>query len=213
MSGSPDIFFLMHSGFLLLLWLMGAAGLQLLPLGALSAVLLMSGFIAWRIAPLRAARLLRRVRVLLIAICVFFGGFTPGEALWAEFPALSPTREGVFFALEHVARLLTVVLWVALLLERLETMRLVAGLYALLWPLRIAGVPAERLAVRLLLVLRYVESAPAGAWRHWLESIDEPSGRREDDIRIARECLGWREGVIAIALCTLGLATVLGVYA
>lgn len=190
----------MHSGFLVLLWLVLAAGLQTVPLAGLSAVLLLSAVAAWRWAPQRAARLLRRVRILLAAICLFFGGFTPGEVVWLHFPDWSPTREGLLLAAEHAGRLATVVLWVALLLEHLSTERLVGGLYALLRPLAVMGVPAERLAVRLLLVLRYVESAPAGAWRRWLEWPSEAADGAEERIEIGREILGWRELAVTVVL-------------
>lgn len=194
----------MHSGFLVLLWLVLAAGLQLIPLSGLTAVLVLSVFAAWRWAPRRAARLLRRVRILLAAICLFFGGFTPGEAVWIDWPNWSPTREGLLLAAEHAGRLVTVVLWVALLLEHLSTERLVGGLYALLRPLAVLGLPAERLAVRLLLVLRYVESAPAGAWRRWLEWPAETADDGDERIRIARELLGWRELMVTMALAAAG---------
>ena len=202
----------MHSGFLVLLWLILAAGLQAVSLAGLSAVLLVSALAAWRWAPRRAARLLRRVRILLAAVCLFFGGFTPGEAVWVDFPTWSPTREGLLLAAEHAGRLTTVVLWVALLLEHLSTERLVGGLYALLRPLAVVGVPAERLAVRLLLVLRYVESAPAGAWRRWLEWPSDAAEDAEERIEIARELLGWREVVVAVLLGGAGVWLLAGVW-
>lgn len=202
----------MHSGFLLLLWMVGAAALQRLSPIELMVALVVSVAVAWRTAPARAGRLFRRVRILLIAICIFFAGLTPGEAIWPAFPSVSPSREGLLLAFEHGARLTTVVLWVALLLEHLPPERLIGGIYALLRPLAGAGLPSERLAVRLMLVLSYVESAPAGAWRHWLESSRE-DGEVQAAIGISRESLGWREGVLAAALCAIGLAGALGAWA
>lgn len=201
----------MHAGFLLALWLVAAAGLQTADLSSLLVVLVLSALAAWRWAPQRTARLLRRVRILLAAICLFFGGFTPGEALWIHAPDWSPSREGVVLAAEHAGRLAIVVVWVALLLQHLASERLVGGLYALLRPLAGFGVPAERLAVRLLLVLRYVETAPAGAWRHWLEWPSDAADGVGERIEIAREVLGWREALVALLLAGAGVWLVLGV--
>ena len=105
---------------------------------------------------------MRRIRELLIAITVLFAWFTPGEAALLDWPRLGPTREGLALAALHAGRLLAVVCAVGILLERLPLARLVGGLYALSRPLRLAGVDPERLALRLLLVLRYVDASPRG---------------------------------------------------
>lgn len=193
----------MHSGSVIVLWMACVVVLQVLspvPLAVAAGLCALAG---WRFAPSRSLKLLRRVRFLVLAILVLFAGFTPGEALVPALPEFSPSREGLVLAAEHVGRLVAVVLCVALLLEGLPVSRLVGGLHALLRPLGWLGLPTERLAVRLMLVLRYVESAPAAAWRDWLED-DGINGNGADRIVIAREALAWRD--LAALLLALGAA-------
>ncbi len=129
------------------------------------------------IAGARVRRLLRRIRFLLLVLVVLFAFFTPGEALLPVLGRLSPTREGVLLAAVHALRLLAVVMLVAVLLSKTGERELVSGLMVLARPLAACGLPVERLAVRLLLVLRYVESAPTGGWRALLsERGDELPG-------------------------------------
>lgn len=164
----------MHPVVVLILWLVAISLVQLLSAawlgGAVSACLL-AGLL---FAPQRMKRLIRRVRVLLLAIVVLFAWFTPGEAVIVDWPLLSPTSEGVSLALEHAGRLLAVVCCVALLLEALTPIRLVSGLRIACRPLAVIGVSPERLALRLLLVLHYVETAGGNAhdWRAWLVDDD-----------------------------------------
>ena len=117
------------------------------------------------IAGARVRRLLRRIRFLLLVLVVLFAFFTPGEALLPVLGRFGPTREGVLLAAVHALRLLAVVMLVAVLLAKTGERELVSGLMVLAKPLAACGLPVERLAVRLLLVLRYVESPPAGGWR------------------------------------------------
>ena len=195
----------MHSGLVLLLWLAAVAAVQILPPLALGVALAACALAAAVLARARTWRLVRRIRVLLIAITVLFAWFTPGEAALLDWPRLGPTREGLALAALHAGRLLAVVCAVGILLERLPLARLVGGLYALSRPLRLAGVDPERLALRLLLVLRYVDASPRGQgpvdWRHWLAD-ESPSDAAAEaaPVVLARERLGPGEGLLAGAL-------------
>lgn len=195
----------MHSGLVLLLWLAAVAAVQLLPPLALGVAVAACALAAAALARARTWRLVRRIRVLLIAITVLFAWFTPGEAALLDWPRLGPTREGLALAALHAGRLLAVVCAVGILLERLPLARLVGGLYALSRPLRLAGVDPERLALRLLLVLRYVDASPRGQgpvdWRHWLAD-ESPSDAAAEaaPVVLARERLGPGEGLLAGAL-------------
>lgn len=191
----------MHSGFLILTWAVAVLVLQALSGPLLALAVLAGALAAGFLAPRRARRLVKRVRFLVIAILVFFAGFTPGEALLPSLPGISPSREGVVFAVEHAGRLLGVVCCVAILLERLSVNRLVTGLYALLRPFECVGLPAKGLAVRLLLVMRYVESASPHGWRDWLR---DDSDAEVQAIRLGRERLGMMEaGVAAVGIAAL----------
>ena len=193
----------MHSGFVIALWMACVVVLQVMSPMVLSVAAGLCALAGWWFAPSRSLKLLRRVRFLILAILALFAGFTPGEALFSALPELSPSREGLMLAAEHVGRLVAVVLCVALLLEGLPVSRLVGGLHALLRPLGWLGLPTERLAVRLMLVLRYVESAPAAAWRDWLED-DGINGNGTDRIVFTREAFAWWD--LAALLVVLGVA-------
>lgn len=192
----------MHSGLILILWLAAVASIQLLVPAVLASVVSASLLAAMLWARARTLRLLRRVRVLLLAIAVLFAWFTPGEALFLDWPSLGPTREGALLAALHAGRLVAVVCAVGLLLERLSLQRLVGGLHALSRPLAVIGVSPERLALRLLLVLRYVEASPRGSgkvnWRDWL--VDEVDSPADEAVLLNRERLGAADGLIGVGV-------------
>lgn len=192
----------MHTGLLIAIWAAGVALLQLVSGGWLLFAVIACVLAASWVAPERCRRLIRRMRFLLLAIVVFFAGFTPGEALFPGWPGLSPSREGVLLAAQHAGRLVAVVCCVAILLERIPVDRLVSGLYALLRPIEFAGFPASRLAVRLLLVMRYVEAGSPHGWMSWL---DEPDGSSDEAIHVRRERFGARD-VAASVLCIVAAA-------
>lgn len=196
----------MHAGFLILCWMWAVGALQFLQPAALLLVVGVLALVALWSARLRTVRLLRRVRILLLAIVVLFAGFTPGEAVFVDWPALSPSREGVLQAMVHAGRLMAVVFCVALLLERLSSERLVGGLYALSRPLAVLGLPAERVAVRMLLVLRYVDSPRSHAWR---ELLHEPGVEENERFLLQRE----RLGVLEWGALGVGFAYLLWAYA
>lgn len=176
----------MHSGLLVFVWLAGVASLQFLDDFKLAVALVLSMLLAWLFARRRGLRLLRRVRYILIAIVVLFAGFTPGEAVFVDLPRLSPSREGLVLAFEHAARVMVVVMLVAVLLERMPPPRLVGALYALMRPFEGVGFPADRVAIRTLLVLRLVESEKPPRWDHWLS---DDGNDLHEPIEIAREAL------------------------
>jgi energy-coupling factor transporter transmembrane protein EcfT len=121
----------------------------------------------------RAWRLVRRIRVLLLVLLILFAFFTPGEALLPFLGGVSPTREGGVLAVLHCTQLLVVVLLVALLLELTDERSLVSGLMSLARPFAVTGLSVERMAVRMLLVFRYVEAPPPGGWRALLVGPDD----------------------------------------
>jgi len=201
--------FTMHTGLMILLWLCGVAALQFADETVLFVAVTVCAVAACRYAPARSRQLLKRVRYLLLAIVVLFAFFTPGQALFIDFPTISPSREGSRLAIDHIARILAVVFCVALLMQRLSPQRLVGGIYALLRPVGLFGVSAERIAVRILLTLNEVETDAPGQWRQWLQEAekDEPAVT----IHIVRETFGWRDMMaLVMAALLIGLGTVIG---
>lgn len=185
----------MHSGLLMALWLLSVALLQWIPLQWLMALLLALIAASVLLARTRARRLVLRVRVLLLVIFVLFAWFTPGTAMLMDWPVLSPTREGLVLALEQSARLLSVVLCVALLMQALPPSRLVGGIYALLKGLERFGLPASRVAVRTLLVLEYVDREKPGGWRQWLFAEGES---RHAVVEVPVEPFGLRNWLVLL---------------
>lgn len=194
-----------HPAARLLVW--GAAAvavqaLQDLPLyvSATAAVAL-----AALLSAARLLRLLRRTRWLLLAIALLFGFSTPGVLLAPDLGAFSPTADGLHLAATHLARLLAVLASLALLLELTPPEALVGALYAVLAPAARLGLDRSRIAVRLMLVMRYAESARAGAWREWLEPAVA-----EMPQRIVLTRVPWRRSDAAtVAAALLALAGLL----
>ena len=186
----------MHSGVLILLWLGGVTFIQFVSPESLLIVTTALALAAARCCPDRSMLLLRRIRYLLLAIVIVFAGLTPGEALFVDWPELSPSREGVVLALEHAGRILSVVFCVSILMQSMSISRLVGGLHALLRPFEVVGFPADRVAVRTLLVLTYVNAERVPDWKTWLRDDAEVAGA---PIVVARETVGLREVVLILA--------------
>lgn len=191
----------MHSGLLISLWLTGVAILQFLEPEYLLVAVALCAAGAVFFASTRCWRLVKRIRFLLLAIVILFAGFTPGEAVFIDWPGISPSWEGVNLAAEHGGRVLAVVFCVAMLMELLPAQRLVGGLYALVQPFRRVGFPAHRVAVRTLLVLEYVDSDEKVSWKTWL--MEEP-GQSHEPIQIPAERFARVDGAVLV-LALLGL--------
>lgn len=195
----------MHPGAALFLWVVLVVLLQTVSgylLWAMTGAWL--GVAGWASYP-GLRRLVRRIRFLLLAILIVFAWMTPGQALFPFWTSLGPTREGLLLAAEHGLRLVGVVALVALLLGRGGRDFVVSGLYALMAPCAIVGLSRDRLAVRLLLVLRLAENPPSGGWRHWLDTADLAA----DDGPLHVRRMGfrgwdWLVLVTAIGLLALG---------
>lgn len=157
----------------LVFWGVTIVLIQFLPLAALAiatGVALLSGFV---FAPYRVSVLLKRTRWLLISLVLLFSLGTPGIFVFPSLGSLGPTREGLLFGVEHLLRLLFLVATLAILLQSTGVDGLVSGLYGMIRPLTWLGLDRARIAVRLLLVLQYVEAShPGRHWREWLERED-----------------------------------------
>jgi hypothetical protein len=141
--------------------LVGLGFLNLVPLALTTGLLLV---ISLAYAHVHALRLLKRTRWLLLSIFLFFSWGTPGQALWQDWPS-GPTQEGVFHALYPLLRLSAAVMLVALLLRAWPPSALVSAFHALSGPLRWLGLDRDRMAVRLVLVLEYVQTRDVPNWR------------------------------------------------
>jgi len=98
--------------------------------------------------------MLRRMRWFLLSILVVFCWLTPGTPVM-QWPALSvwlPTNEGLSSGLLRVVALVLVITSVNLLLQSLSRQELLTAIYFLARPLRLVGVKAELVALRMMLV-------------------------------------------------------------
>lgn len=103
-----------------------------------------------------AWKMLVRMRWLFISIVVFYFFFTPGHPVAGVDSSWAPTHEGLTLGALRLAALVTLVLAVNLLLQTTPRDALLAGLLWCLRPLRVFGLPHDRLVVRLTLVLHAV---------------------------------------------------------
>ena len=110
--------------------------------------------------------------------------------------------EGLVLAASHGTRLLSVLVVVALLLETIDERTLVSGLMSLAAPLGVLGFPVERLALRMLLVMAYVERPPEGGWRALLDEA-APSAV---SLRVSRQPLAMRDRFLIGAVVALLVA-------
>jgi len=140
-------------------------------------------------------RLLRRSRWLMLSLCVVFIWMTPGTPLLL-LPGAS--SEGLHLAIEHGARLLLALASLALVLQALSAVDLVAGMHALLSPLRCLGISPDRMAVRLMLTLEEVESV-----RDEAASLRKPARAPTDSLSLPQVQAGVADAVAGLASLAL----------
>jgi hypothetical protein len=186
-----------HPATLLFAWAGFAFVLSALPLGVLAWLLVPAlGLALWR-ARKRVLMLLKRARWLLLSIGVLFAFATPGLLVPGPLGSLGMTQDGILLAAEHVTRLLLLLTTLALLHEHLGTDGFVSGLYWLLGPLaRLRGL-RERIVVRLMLVIEFVENEKRGNWRDWLEEQDAGGPER---LPLHVKSAHWMDRVAVVAV-------------
>jgi hypothetical protein len=194
-----------HPATLLLAWAGFALVLPLLPLGMLALLLVLALIAAMLLARLRSLALMRRARWLLLSIALLFAFATPGLAVPGPLGGIGLTQDGLALAAEHLSRLLLLLATLSLLHEHLGTAGFVSGLYWLLGPLyRWYGL-RERIVVRLMLVVEFVESGNGIGWRYWLSEKND-SGPRTLSLAIRRQHWRDRLALLVVACAVLALA-------
>ena len=185
-----------HPATLLLAWAGFACLLPVLPLAALALLLIPVFAFALYLARLRTLALIRRARWLLLSIALLFAFATPGLAAPGMLGQIGATADGLALAAEHVLRLLLLLATLALLHEHLGTAGLVTGLHWLLGPAARWRGLRERIVVRLMLVVEFVENGNAGGWRDWLGEADIGPHSLTMTIRRA----GWHDGLALLLM-------------
>lgn len=136
----------------------------------------------------RLLRLLRRIRWIVVSIVLLFGWLTPGTAILPIAVPLMPTYEGLTLALEHGLRLVALVAWLVFWFLWLPIAEQPRALYRAFTPLVWLGVPLDRFAVRLALILDLLDEIAARPirlrdWRQlpqWLEEGEAASSQPTD---------------------------------
>jgi energy-coupling factor transporter transmembrane protein EcfT len=142
----------------------------LLPLCLMaSVVLVVSAYFA---AP-KLAQLLRRTRWILVSLLLIYAYATPGEAALPMLGNWSPAREGLQDGAAQLLKLLAALASLAILLEKLPRLQLIAGLYSLFAPLNFLGISRERCAIRLALTLHYAEVAMLRKNARWQDALQD----------------------------------------
>ncbi len=164
----------MHPSTRLVVWFLMLVLIQSLEGGLLAAALLLLPFCGG--PALRCCwQLTWGARWLFLSLFVILAWAGAGDPAWDG--PMAPSLEGLSDALAHIGRLLLVLMAVAVLRARMPLPDLLSGAHCLLEPLRRCGFDVDRGLVRLLLVLRYMETLPrARDWRLLLEVPEQAAG-------------------------------------
>lgn len=191
-----------HAGVAILLWLFLAITLQSLHAEPMLAAGGCLTAIALAVSRSRLVALLRRTRWVMLSLLLIYGYATPGEPLWVQMGALTPTQQGLIEGLLQLCRLVFALAGLCILLGLLSRQQLVAGLYSLSYPLRYLGVSRERAAVRLALTLHYAEAGMVeadSAWRRSIERMRSPVEVTCRTLELPTVPLTLRDGLLLLA--------------
>jgi energy-coupling factor transporter transmembrane protein EcfT len=189
-----------HPAAQILTWCLLVASMQFL---TFEILLIATGIVflfALSLSARKYLQLLRRTRWILLSLLLIYACTTPGQPLLDALGMFSPSREGLSDGVLQLARLLAALAGLAILLDRLHRQQLIAGLYTLLVPLRLAGVSRERIAVRLALTLHYAEVAmlreTRSSWQDNLRSLFEPHDESGREIELSLCRFGIGDGLL-----------------
>lgn len=187
-----------HPASLLLTWAGVALGLQWSHWTWLVPLLLITTLLAFRLATRRSRQLLWRTRWLLLSLLLLFLFSTPGEYLPGLAGQLGITHEGLVQGGEQIARLLILLLSIALLHEHLGNQGLMSGLHWLLQPFAWRDVTV----VRLMLVVEYVEQrSSVSSWRNWFaDESDLPEVVESATCRLVQQPITRQDRLLILLL-------------
>lgn len=151
----------MHPASRILIYLLAALAIPGLPFFMLPALLLLA--LAMLIMVRRMPfRLIWRTRWLLLVLLFGYAYSLPGTPVSTLLAEFSPSWEGLRHGMEQAARLTVLLLWLDILVLRLSSEALLAGLLQLMRPFSIIGLDPRRAALRLGLTLRAIEGMERG---------------------------------------------------
>jgi hypothetical protein len=147
----------------------------------------------------RAARLAWRTRWLFLSLFVIVAWGGVGEPAWDG--ALAPAGEGLLAACTQSGRLLMALWAVAILLEWMPVPELLLACHRLLQPLRHCGVDPDRGVVRLLLVMRHIETLPRP--RDWRILLKAPASDGDEELELAERQFSWFDPLLMLLVAGL----------
>ncbi len=200
-----------HPAAWILAWCLLVAAMQIMPLLSLlcTASLILLLAVLWSVK--KFIKLIRRTRWVIVSLLLVYAYSTHGEALITWMGAFSPSREGVLDGVLQLTRLLAALAGLAILLDKLDRLQLIAGLYALFAPLQWLGFSRERLAVRLALTLQYAEQAMLRnsiSWQDTLNRLPETQSEITEQIELPLYRFTFGDALLIVsALLILWLAS------
>lgn len=201
----------LHPTVQILLWILLVLLAQRWQPSVLLAACLLSSTVALWLDSAHFLRLLRRTRWIAFSLLLIYAWATPGKALFNELGSLSPTWEGLLDGALQLGRLLCALAGLAVLLATLTQERLIGGLYALAYPLRMFGLSRERFAVRLALTLEYAETTMHDTAKDWRGAIAQAMKAGETgtaQIELQRQ----RYSMLDVALLAACAAVLIGAW-
>lgn len=148
-------------------------------------------------------KLVWRTRWLLLILLLGYAYSLPGQAALVVLGDWSPSLPGIERGSVQVLRLVILLLWLDLLVLRLDSKQLMSGIYNLLKPLAGSSVLAERFSLRLGLTLRSIEGQTRGHGNLARLFDAEPDDQPAEQIHLQREPL--RASDLLPALLVLGV--------
>lgn len=197
--------FKIHPATRLLVWLLTLVMVQFLSGATLAAAFLLLPLLGMRVLK-RGARLIWRTRWLLLSLWAIFSWGVAGEPLWNG--VASPTEEGVHEALVHIGRMLLVLMAVATFLEVMPLPDMLVATHVFLKPWQHFGFDPDRGVVRLMLVLRYVESMPRP--HDWRALLDAPLSVESEWLELDEQPLRWLDYLMALLVAAVVMFYCLG---
>ena len=193
----------LHPVLRLYVWLVVVVSIQRLELAGLAIAGLLLPVLGVSTL-LRGWRLVIRARWLLISLVLVYSWSIAGEGLWNG--PMAPTYEGIVEALLQAGRLSLMMMIVAALLEAMSLSDWLLATHGILWPFRrLVNGSAERAIVRLMLVLRHLESMPKVT--QWRELLKAPDDAVCETITVQRVAIGRMDWLvtIAVSVCVVSL--------
>ncbi len=192
-----------HPAVQILVWITLAIAAQVLPAVGLALMTVLLFISAVKLNARQLFSLIRRTRWILFSLLLIYAYTTPGAALVSEFGLYSPTKEGLMDGLLQLARLLSMLSGLAILLSLLTQAQFISGIFALALPVTWFGMSRERIAVRLALTLQYAEPTmreAADDWKHAIKNALSSAQEAEQHLILDRNSLKAVD-VICLLLC------------